>query len=432
MHKFSLIQIFFLAFSLASLNVSSQSLQYSGLSFLSQNKDTADLFPNTLKLEPQIRKLIFQHLKASIPENSPLRLSASESFRDGTLSLIIAVDSERVTSIFFNNKCLNTYTLGAQVVVFSAQDQSILSIQPHTARKLHRDEPVNGDCKTRRPKVDLLRFGEMFYGLDSAQNEYQNYISLNEEELIAALEKESLLNKSFASDKSILKPIISNILDLTLEDLNNTNFYVGIDDVVIEDLALTQMLGESEFSENYEFSDFFGFNKEIYKVWAGQQFSKWFSQSYNYPIIPFIKGRALGREIAIKFADSGEILNLNLPSLDFGFVIKVRGFKRVKLDESSHRELYGWAAFGEIEFHNVGIEMLTSIKLRNVLQEEINKGDTVDDWYNFNVSFGRVLKDYVENSKKLDKKWLKSTKLKRKDFNKHINIVKKNIGLNDD
>ena len=76
--------------------------------------------------------------------------------------------------------------------------------------------------------------------------------------------------------------------------------------------------------------------------------------------------------------------------------------------------------------------MLTSIKLRNVLQEEINKGDTVDDWYNFNVSFGRVLKDYVENSKKLDKKWLKSTKLKRKDFNKHINIVKKNIGLNDD
>jgi hypothetical protein len=77
--------------------------------------------------------------------------------------------------------------------------------------------------------------------------------------------------------------------------------------------------------------------------------------------------------------------------------------------------------------------MITSIKLKNVLTEEINKGDDVDDWSNFNVSTNRILKDYVDNSKKLDKKWLsKATKLKKKDFNKHINIIKKSIGLNND
>ena len=423
----------FLLISLLSGNLFAQTIQYSGLSFLSQNKDTKDLFPNTLKLEPHLRKVIMQHLKSNIQDDSPISLSVSESFKDGTLSLIVAVDSERVTSIFFNKKCLNTYTVGAQVIIFSTKDQSILSIKPYTARKLYSDDPLQGSCKDRRSQIDLLRFAEIFYGLDISKNSYKDYINLEDAEIISAIQIESLKNKSYASDNTFLHPIFLSILSANPKAINTTNFFVGIDDIIIENLALSQMSGEAEYPENYEFSDFFGFNQNIYKIWAGQQFSKWFSQTYNYPIIPFIKGKALGRDVAIKFADTGEILNLTLPSLDFGFVLKIRGLKKVKLDESSQREVFGWAAFGEIEFHNVGIEMITSIKLKNVLTEEINKADDVDDWSNFNVSTNRILKDYVDNSKKLDKKWLsKATKLKKKEFNKHINIIKKSIGLKDD
>ena len=431
-HFIKALNFFFFIF-LFNSNLLAQSIQYSGLSFLSQNKDTQDLFPNTLMLEPHLRKVIFQHLQANIQDDSTLSLSVSESFKDGTLSLIIAIDSERVASIFFNNKCLHTYSVGAQVIVFSAKDQSILSIQPHTARKIYTDEPIDGSCKNRESKIDLLRFSEIFYGLDIPKKNYKNYINLENVELIKIIQTASLNNQSFKSDDSFLEPIFSSILSVNPKDINTTNFFVGIDDIIIEDLASTQMSGESEYSENYEFSDFFGFNQNIYKIWAGQQFSKWFSQTYSYPIIPFIKGKALGRDVAIKFADTGEILNLTLPSLDFGFVLKIRGFKKVKLDESPLREVYGWAAFGEIEFHNVGIEMITSIKLKNVLTEEINKGDDVDDWSNFNVSTNRIFKDYVDNSSKLDKKWLsKATKMKKKDFNKHIKIIKKSIGLRDD
>lgn len=414
-------------------NLFAQTIQYSGLSYLSQNKDTKDLFPNTLILEPQLRKVIFQHLKSNIQDDSPLSLSVSESFKDGTLSLIIAIDSERVASIFFNKKCLHTYTLGAQVVIFSTKDQSILSIQPHTARKIYTDNPIQGSCKDRSSKIDLLRFSEIFYGLDILKKNYNNYINLDNGDIINAIQTESVNNQSYSSDNSFLQPIFSSILSVNPKDINNTNFFVGIDDVIIENLALKQLSGESKYSENYEFSDFYGFNQNIYKIWAGQQFSKWFSQTYSYPIIPFVKGRALGRDVAIKFADTGEILNLTLPSLDFGFVLKIRGFNKVKLDESSLREAYGWAAFGAIEFHNVGIEMITSMKLKNVLTEEINKGDEVDDWNNFNVSTNRIFKDYVDNSKKLDKKWLsKTTKMKQKEFKKHINIIKKSIGLNNE
>jgi len=427
-----ILKCFFLIFLINS-NLFAQSIQYSGLSFLSQNKDSQDLFPNALILEPHLRKLIFQHLQENIQDDSPLNLSVSESFKDGTLSLIIAIDTERVASIFFNKKCLHTYSVGAQVIVFSTKDQAILSIQPHTARKIYTDEPIEGSCKNRQSKIDLLRFSEIFYGLDISKSNYENYTNLDDDELINTIKTESLNNYSFASDGSFLQPIFLSILSVRPKDINTTNFFVGIDDIIIENLASTQMIGEAEYSENYEFSDFFGFNQNIYKIWAGQQFSKWFSQTYSYPIIPFIKGKALGRDVAIKFADTGEILNLTLPSLDFGFVLKIRGFKKVKLDESALREVYGWAAFGEIEFHNVGIELITSIKLKNVLTEEINKGDDVDDWSNFNVSTNRIFKDYVDNSRKLDKKWLSTnTTMKKKDFNKHIKTIKKSIGLSDD
>ena len=189
-----------------------QTIQYSGLSYLSQNKDTKDLFPNTLILEPQLRKVIFQHLKSNIQDDSPLSLSVSESFKDGTLSLIIAIDSERVASIFFNKKCLHTYTLGAQVVIFSTKDQSILSIQPHTARKIYTDNPIQGSCKDRSSKIDLLRFSEIFYGLDILKKNYNNYINLDNGDIINAIQTESVNNQSYASDNSFLQPIFSSIV----------------------------------------------------------------------------------------------------------------------------------------------------------------------------------------------------------------------------
>ena len=69
--------------------------------------------------------------------------------------------------------------------------------------------------------------------------------------------------------------------------------------------------------------------QEAYKKWVGQEFTKWFSETYDYPLIPYVKGKALGKDIAIKFADSTEVLNLRLPSLDFGFDIKLEDSRKL-------------------------------------------------------------------------------------------------------
>tara|TARA_A100001011_G_scaffold371017_1_gene427907 strand:+ start:269 stop:1579 length:1311 start_codon:yes stop_codon:yes gene_type:complete len=415
-------------------------IQYSGVSYISQNKDIKSVFPNSIKLESSLRGLIYEYLSNNKSLNSDLQLGVSETFRDGSYSIIVALDNESISSIYLNrigsdDKCQRTFSLSTQTIVFNTKEQQIVSIKPNAARRLHFDDPKDGNCDYRNKKLELLRFAEMFYGIEIQKKDYESYLSQNEDEIIEMIKNKSLGSSLYIGEKSVLTNVINEILSADLDALSNTNFFVGVDDVVLSQFVSDQMSGKKDTSENYYFTDplFGDFQHQSYKVWVGQEFSKWFSDTFNYPLIPYVKGKALGNDIPLKFADSDEILNLRLPSLDFGFVIKVKGFKKVKLDESKLREAYAWAAFSSIEFHNVGIKKLTEIDLKNVLTAEVNKGDGVDDWDNFNTSFNRIMKDYVSNIGVYDKKWLsKSSKMPAKDFKKHVNLIKKNIRLEND
>lgn len=415
-------------------------IQYSGISYISQNKDIKSIFPNSIKLESSLRGLVYEHLNSNKSLNPELQLGVSETFRDGSYSIIVALDNESISSIYLNrigsdDKCQRTFSLSTQTIVFNTKEQQIVSIKPNAARRLHFDDPIDGSCDYRNKKLELLRFAEMFYGVEIQKKDYELYLSKNEDEIIEMIKNESIVSDLYIGSKSVLTNVINEILSADLNTLSNTNFFVGVDDVVLSEFVSDQMSGKKDTSENYYFTDplFGDFQHQSYKVWIGQEFSKWFSDTFNYPLIPYVKGKALGNDIPLKFADSDEILNLRLPSLDFGFVIKVKGFKKVKLDESKLREAYAWAAFSSIEFHNVGIKKLTEIDLKNVLTAEVNKGDGVDDWDNFNTSFNRIMKDYVSNIGVYDKKWLsKSSKMPAKDFKKHVNLIKKNIRLEND
>ena len=415
-------------------------IQYSGISYISQNKDIKSIFPNSIKLESSLRGLVYEHLSNNKSLNSELQLGVSETFRDGSYSIIVALDNESISSIYLNrigsdDKCQRTFSLSTQTIVFNTKEQQIVSIKPNAARRLHFDDPRDGNCDYRDKKLELLRFAEMFYGVEIQKKDYESYLSQNEDEIIEMIKNKSLGSSSYIGEKSVLTNVINEILSANLNALSNTNFFVGVDDVVLSKFVSDQMSGKKDTSENYYFTDplFGDFQHQSYKVWVGQEFSKWFSDTFNYPLIPYVKGKALGNDIPLKFADSDEILNLRLPSLDFGFVIKVKGFKKVKLDESKLREAYAWAAFSSIEFHNVGVKKLTEIDLKNVLTAEVNKGDGIDDWDNFNTSFNRIMKDYVSNINTYDKKWLsKSSKMPAKDFKKHVNLIKKNIRLDND
>ena len=356
-------------------------VQYSGVSYISQNTSVEDIFPNSLKIENQLRQTIFNYLEDNVKGNSSLKLEVSDSFEKDPLSLILSLDNENISAILLNDKCLRTYSIGIQVITFSPKSQQIISIKPFAIRKIYLDPLIKDTCSIANPKEDLLRFSEIFFGLDIKRSDYSDLTSLIDEELVAKVKEMSLKNSSFSNADSFLKPIFDNILDSDYSVLQNQTFFVGVDDIALSKFSKDQMGGLKDLGKNHVFLDknTQDFDERQFKVWAGQQFSKWFSETFDYPLIPYVKGKSLGRDIAIKFADQDKILNLKLPKLDFGFTIKLKGFKKVKLDESNLREAYAWAAFSDIEFHNVGIEKITEIGLKNVLTEEVNKGDSVDE-----------------------------------------------------
>lgn len=422
---------YFVLVSFLSLSLSGESIQYSGISYTSSNKDYKEVFPNTTQLAESLTKTISAYLEQNTSLNPNLRLEGSESFKDGSYSIVIGLDHESVTTRNLASQCSRIFRLGIQVIVFNIQDQQVVSITPVSKRYPYLDSLINGGCNSNDKRIELLRFAALFYGIEIQQKDYKKYISLTNNEMIELVKNQSIESNSYIKEDNILGIVINQVLDTKLEDIKNTNFFVGIADVQIGDLAFEQMSGNKEFTKNLTFTDSFGdFQKESYKVWAGQQFSKWFADTFEYPLIPYVKGRALGENITLKFENANEAVNLRLPALDFGFVINVKGFKKVKLDESKLREAFAWAAFSSIEFHNVGIKKLSEINLKNIQTSEVNKGYSVDDWQNFNIAQNRIMKDYVANLEKLDKKWLKkASKTSTKEFKKHSNLIKKNIRL---
>ena len=62
--------------------------------------------------------------------------------------------------------------------------------------------------------------------------------------------------------------------------------------------------------------------------------------------------------------------------------------------------------------------------------KEVNKGDQIDDWDNFDISTQFFLKNYIENINNVNKKWISdNTEYKYKDFMKFSKLVKEKLKL---
>ena len=420
-------KILFFTTLFLNFNLFGDYLQYSGLSYVSQEADIEKAFPNTLKIEDSLITFLSNDLRQNKSKNPELSLEVSKTFKDGSYQVIVALDSENIMNIESvvedQISCVSTYSLSGQVVVFNAKELQIVSIKPYGINRRYLDKGIN--CMKINKKTQLLRFAQTFFGLEIPKNQYENFLIMDDSQMIKQI-KNLYTDSRYIYEKAFIKRISNEILSTNLSSISNTNFFIGIDDVQLGKLALSQMSGEKEFIKNNYFLDADNkFKQQAYKVWIGQEFSKWFSESFNLPLIPYVKGKALGLKISDKYEDANELLNL-----DFGFVINIRGFKKVKLDESKLREAYAWAVFSKIEFHNVGIEKITEIDLKYIHTQEINKNQTFDDWDTFNFSQNKIMKDYVSNIDTFDKKWLKQTsKMSSKDFKKHVNYIKKNIRL---
>jgi len=396
-------------------------IQWAGISYINPNIEVNKKYPNLSILEPHLRKLITKKISELEDLNYDLQITPSKSYKDGSLAMILAIESENITKLEINilntPSCISTYYISMQLIIYDPLSSSILQIVPFNARRIYPDTK-NGSCNSKSSKLDLFRFAQFMLNLDIENNDdIKFYMNQSSNEMIESLISISESNNLLTSSESFFNPFLLELKNIDFNKVKNTNFFVGVSEVEFEPLALEQLSGNKEIARNKYFSNSNNFNSASYKVWIGQQFVKWFGNEFNYPLVPFIKGKALGKDLAIKFSDSTELLNLRLPELDWGFKIKIRGYKKVLLDESKGREALGWASFGNITLQSVGFKDYDSINVKHVITKEVNKGDQVDNWGNFDDSVNSFLLYYIKNIKNNNKKWIsENTNYNYKEF----------------
>lgn len=415
---------------------SSENVQFSYISYVSSSGNLESEYPNTLKLNKNrdLTKIVTEQLKTIDSRAYNLLFENTDQSNNGTLSLVIAVDKERVYTFGYLDKCANTYFLSTQTVLYNPREKTILASYPVESSRTYVDDAINGSCDKRNPKLDLIRFTAFYLGLkvDEVFNTAE-LLKLSEDEIIANIFAETEQDFKFGS---VISPVIAYINKLNPENLKYSDFYVGINKINISEESLDYLKGKTLGQQNIYFLNNDGnFFLKRYKDWIGQQFVKWFSDKYSYPLVPYAEGDALGRQVNMKFADRDELINLKLPDIEYGFNITLnKPQRKVLLKESGNLQNFIYAAYADISFMADdgadGIIHFTH-SIKNGNQQIIVKGDTADDWKEFNKSTIELFYKYIENLSLQDKKYIKTyTTTKQKNFTKNAKYLKDTIGLN--
>ena len=415
---------------------SQENVQFSYISYVSSSGNIESEYPNTLKLNKNrdLTKVITEQLKTIDSRAYNLLFDNSDQSNNGTLSLVIAVDKERVYTFGYLDKCSHTYFLSTQTVLYNPREKTILASYPVESSRTYVDDAIEGSCNKRDPKLDLIRFTAFYLGLqvDEVFNTNE-LLQLSEDEIVANIFAETEEDFKFGS---VITPVITYINKLNPDNLKYSDFYVGINKIDVSKESLDYLKGKTLGQQNiYFLNKDDSFFLKRYKDWIGQQFVKWFSDIYSYPLVPYAEGDALGRQVNMKFADRDELINLDLPDIEYGFNITLnKPHLKVLLKESGNLQNYIYASYADISFMTDdgadGIIHFTH-SIKNGNQQIIVKGDTADDWKEFNKSTVELFYKYIENLSLQDKKYIKTyTTTKQKNFSKNAKYLKDRIGLN--
>lgn len=139
-----------------------------------------------------------------------------------------------------------------------------------------------------------------------------------------------------------------------------------------------------------------------FRQYFGQFFSAQLAQQYPVPVLPFIKGYALGNQLPGRFAN-GQVFNLQFPEPDFVFDITVKKFAKGK-DKSGL--IYGaQLSFDFLE--NDGERVLANDDFRyGVYKIDSGSESEVDDWSAYEDALENLIIELVQQLNKPNRNWL--------------------------
>jgi hypothetical protein len=140
------------------------------------------------------------------------------------------------------------------------------------------------------------------------------------------------------------------------------------------------------------------------RTFLAQNFSKFLSNNQDISVLPYTKGYAIGNKMAARFSN-GEIYNLEIPEADYEIDLTLRGFKKVKYDETKAAASWIYGAY-------IKLKIFSSFDYKIFLDEKFKNGATkiipivqknVCDWPAFQESlfvlFDKLTKEFSTEKK---------------------------------
>ena len=170
-----LLIILMISPSILSAQTLYPTLQWAGISFITRDIDVSEQFKHSSILNEDLRPFITKKLSSLNNLSFVLNVENTESYRDGTISFLLATDTERISAgkLNVNNeiRCLSIYSISLQAFVYDQASQSILQIFPFSGEVNHLDPLIENDCKKRNHDLDTLRILMFYLSIDKSRVE---------------------------------------------------------------------------------------------------------------------------------------------------------------------------------------------------------------------------------------------------------------------
>lgn len=340
-------------------------VQYAGLSFISDHAQIRERFPYSAKVlefdPPAMARPFEAHLRERVRQVAHPRFAIAidglGNVREGvSRALSFAVSGESFELQRFEGKALAIYALSAQLLFFDlSPPQRLLASYPVRVRF--------SDISDAPPTPEQIAetFRRMYFDSTHPASLTSRWI-------------ERLATVEFAD-----APKLMQVRGVALEDKAQVALPAGV-------------------------------SPELVAAEIAQFFEAAVSARVGLPMVPYTAGHAIGKKIPMRFAD-GEGVDLSLSEPTFAFTLTVRELRKMQVDAGAAWQV-AYGSFVTLQAESVAVqETLANAKFRLVESVTLPKrsGIQLDDWAQHRVVLQTLLDKLAKQMRQPEPDWVRST-----------------------
>lgn len=294
-------------FSIIAQNSIGQEVTFAGVAFSGDATSISQRFPYSLQYDKQLKsadsslfKRTYEYIVANSPRNFNLTTNPISDLKGNEQALVasLIISSETVSIEHFGNIRKLLILLRGQALFFDFKSMNVVRAYP-------------------------LSFGYV--------DNFQHDPSANE-----ILERVRLVYEGSNNKPGIYARYASAMAAATLPD--QVSRYLQVTRASLSP-EMTAVL-----------PDYLKSTPGTQESWAADLVGEAISTRVGVPIVPYIKGYAVGNVMSMQVMD-GEVFNLTLPKPDYGIEIDFKNAKKIKFSQNTGGASYIYGTYADIRIH---------------------------------------------------------------------------------